>query len=1679
LTSRSKQSFLLIFLPNCQNPALRNMSDEAAPQGLPQDTPQDPPAAAEGDTMSVIPALEDRMLESPVAAEEEAIAGSPMLDDAAPQDPPAAAEGDTTPQPSSPFAKPYTDYKSKTPASVHLVQMIECLKEAIADNPANKTSAAVRIQSQRLFDFYLEHMELSAQSIDFLSNNSTEAQMVRQVLMEEVSEKCSWDEYVQLKLCQHLSNDNFATLAGLSETFANSNELIQKRSKKDLLEKLCTLIRAQVKQLDEMDHCFFPCSDARNATRTEKDFASALFALDRVVPTYPDQDWMCSLYEVGINPDFIARALRCCLELYKNDSNQRGKITPDLARRAWNEATCTPKKSLSSDEYNYIISEGFGEYLQQLCGDDYLDIVLGFTQKSKLKPVDIGVNQHPTVEKFSCLPGQDGKVRAGAYVLYNAFSETYHDQLFDGINKLRFMVGEGNSQGRLLRVAGADPADLCPLVIGNIAYQAEPLEGIEEQIHLLANQLAEGVNGLIEKAASAEGLGFVECRYNLYLMSVEQITKAVFKWHSDADPMLHIDVTDDRPPDKRRDQRLPLADEMFVGTVVLSNKPGVSAKVQIDPDKGKQGAPEVEFNTTHNCIWFAFGIQKYAYHQVVTIPGNNTGTDIRLAITFRLSITRKNPLYFERLRQATGAKTAAELVSRYRKNYNQQLVLSQLSTSSTSSACVGSRKSVPQYESALSQILPESSSSPIAAEAESELTYNTLDLKTEPYTDGFATLPYESYLKVQCNSTHVRYNTAKTVAQIAVKHSVVREMLKKHIIVREKQANGTFVDALYGSTNPETGRCDLLLPGTELKAHQVTGDLGIKHSSQRHRISSGRKDRPRALTLSRQYKNGKEVVGETHDCAIMFRKEPLTKPLFEQAKYGGEIKALGEGGAPVIEGTDAPDASCAHKSDGKVEFPSCQDRHSAVNSLLLDDYEEGRVLAVFLNSETFFGKGDEDSSEDGHNEVEKLVFLGYYYIYMVDSKYHSLDDLKKMYPNATTAEQVWLRCRSVPYWTFHMKPVFSTEEYRAIHRSNLEQHPYKCIHIDSQNADFMRKLYAWVHKNNQQEALGFGTSLAVDESTVIEEWIKQGQFRTHVSERAVVNASESCTNKDVDVDQSPVAAPRRQLSTLTCRELMIGDALVNVAAAMRYYGDSVCTKEATKLYYVDGRAYIEADRAEKRGKRSKKRAAAWKRIAAENLKRRKLRKSGAYICDNAQAVSKTAKCNSAAASSVAGAKRKISQSSKSQGSHLHAATDRLAGKVPFTEKVFSRPIKHKQLGLNLRRSPMPASNRTLDLNTQYIIGWAFSRGFWEGGPDCICVIDFVDQQHRNKLKDACHAAILSRTTGRLKAMHTVCLGTFFPGRDANSVESFLAEAAKTLKSKHDSMLAAQWVSKIHQGQIPDDLNVFSNWCNFVRKIAREIGPMIDNLLDARSRGECTFAMAKTAVAKLISDASSSPEHKNRWLAQQVIFDVYELFNDETLFGIENAADIEQGPGAAQAFQLAINAGLYCAKPLADDSQPKGKKQKKAPSKAMEYQRFLKDSLNEMESESLPVIFHQLSGRYRDANNLLRHEFNHRRVRLRDQEHPHCKLGIAFNHTLSHYDCSVQPKAHKPGLWPDRMPNGPFVRSRVNRIMRSIRLKYLDMDLETLHKLLPHPECILMFEEEPPTLPAIQETNVST
>jgi len=289
-----------------------------------------------------------------------------------------------------------------------------------------------------------------------------------------------------------------------------------------------------------------------------------------------------------------------------------------------------------------------------------------------------------------------------------------------------------------------------------------------------------------------------------------------------------------------------------------------------------------------------------------------------------------------------------------------------------------------------------------------------------------------------------------------------------------------------------------------------------------------------------------------------------------------------------------------------------------------------------------------------------------------------------------------------------------------------------------------------------------------------------------------------------------------------------------------------------------------------------------------------------------------------------------------------------------------------------------------------------------------------------------------------------------------------------VKGPNSTMFGAQWVSKLHFGQIPKGLNVFQNWCNFVRKWAEEVGPMIDRLLGAKSRNTCSFAMAKTEVAKLLSACSLSPEEDCMWLAQQIVFDLYEIFNDEKLFGVEEAQDVEQGPGAELTFDMAINARLYCVKPADDPKKPKGRQGRKAPPRDLEYQRFLEDGLKEF--ESLDPLLHELSGRYVDAEGFVRNQFHHRRIGFHDIEHPHCKMGHYYKRALTHYDCSVQPEGNKPGMWPDRMPDGPFVWPRLNQIHTSIWKTYLNLSPEEIREKLPHPDCFLTQGETQPCAP---------
>jgi len=996
----------------------------------------------------------------------------------------------------------------------------------------------------------------------------------------------------------------------------------------------------------------------------------------------------CSPYEVGINPGFTAKVIHECVKLHAAEQCQT-KISPELARRAWDNANATPPEALTASQYNKVIAEAFGGYLSDLCQDDYLDVVMGFTTREQLYERDVGKDKHPTVVSHLCRKDEtDGKYQAGAFVIYNAFSRAFKDRLLDGIDKLKFMVGDGSSQGRLLRVACADPEDLCPLVIGKLAYKGVELEGIERAIHELANELAEGVNKIVERAFP--GAGFVDCRSNVYLHSVEQIAKAVFNWHSDLDALLYIDDLSQQHC-QPRDQRLPTADEMFVITFVLGTEEGESAQVLIDSKGGTADGNEAKFATTDNCIWIGFGLQKYAVHRVRA----TSKSCIRLACTARLSSTRKTDQdYFNRLMRSVGVNCEADLVKNFRNNYHHTMVISNLGTSSNTSTGVSvPRNQVPAAEE-FAQIVPDPQT---ARQTRWEgYTFGTINQKLEPYSDTFQKLPFEMYKKLACNRSEVPYGCQHSLAELLVmKEAAHKLLMDHHVHVREKRKDGSFKHVFHGTYNTTTNRYDLLIPGTVVKANQLCGECGIKHSAQSRPIRSSNPSAPCVIMVSRPYKNQEESIEETLAWGQALLKQlqqegysvdVLQIHFYENSRFKGVVEILAEGGAPVVKGTNAPSARTDHRSDFKVEFPKHQDRNGPVNRLITDDFFQRRVVALFVNKKTWDatknGVRPEEMTYDDSREL--FVFAGYYFNDSYKGNWYTLEQLQEMFPDAKDAEKQWLRCRNSPHLSFSLHQAFSTLDYVEIYRRNQNATPYKTLDIDVSMPEFAEKLCRWVPKDKQTEALGFGNPYAVDPWTIILEWIDKKKFLPYITDATTspVGAVPEIGSAMIESEESEAIVPytSRSQQKITLQEIAVGDALVNVAAALRAHGYSICTEKGKRLECFNGNVYISKKDADKIERRAAKRTA--DSPAGKSPKRRKRQNGSTPVIG-------------ITLGQPSGRKRRWSSMAPPEG------------KVQYHGPVYSRPLKHARLGNNLRTNSAPASNRSLDLNVQFFIGWAF------------------------------------------------------------------------------------------------------------------------------------------------------------------------------------------------------------------------------------------------------------------------------------------------------------------------------------------------------------------------------------
>jgi hypothetical protein len=323
-------------------------------------------------------------------------------------------------------------------------------------------------------------------------------------------------------------------------------------------------------------------------------------------------------------------------------------------------------------------------------------------------------------------------------------------------------------------------------------------------------------------------------------------------------------------------------------------------------------------------------------------------------------------------------------------------------------------------------------------------------LKGKKWNDHFPDLPRDEYEKLDLHRSGKKIKLHTTIEEILLRATwVKRLLLEKGVVAWTKRFDKAgkfkkFIPSLFMNRSSE-GQKRLFKIGEKYSGSAIAQMAGGNRSlRQRDLYQPGEQE---VLFLSHSYKNDLESVLKAQESTDpifsidLANPEAAPKMVREPYLVDGEmLYVYGSGGSATEQGIYAPNISRTTNESHNIIIPPHQNLHDGGINEGLDAIATRKgVVAVFSEFQNF-NKGHAPAKQQDGVPLDLVQFLGYYEFVDRTMPVDSLESLKEELKDAPEHVFQWSIFRTRPYIKFHLRRLFSAEEWAAL-RSREESYP--------------------------------------------------------------------------------------------------------------------------------------------------------------------------------------------------------------------------------------------------------------------------------------------------------------------------------------------------------------------------------------------------------------------------------------------------------------------------------------------------------------------------------------------------------------------------------------------------------------------------------------------------------------
>ena len=920
-----------------------------------------------------------------------------------------------------------------------------------------------------------------------------------------------WDEgaTVEELLTGRLQHDvGFSEVAyKLDRNLAITKKPFPALSNKEIIKELCKTVAVLLKKYSGKEEHKF----TTGGQKINQAVVSALFKVGKQknIP----------VSHLGIDYDTRVKMIDQCLKWTTGNK----KVTIDMAISAHQKFVGDSKGLYSRVIDLKEATQGYGEHIQTLMKEGYLDVTMGLTTKEEMDQAKLSSNELPSVTIHQVRTKEASpEIDFSVFVVHNFVSPVFMQKWMKRLNELVFTDGKKGKSNAFIRNCSTTrlPA---PILIGKgLVYGGLIPDEMEQELLKMAVLLAEEQRTIIERVY---GRYKVTWHCNLVHTVLAAIHDAIYSAHSDANPTCCSDQESSQPYIHVTDDLyLPRPKEMQVVTMVFSNcKDEFSTELVYT--EGNNPTALVRIPLSSCCLhWQGPGSQTLGIkHQTKMIKNLCTRGVFRAHSTFRFTLDPKvnNIAFNERLMKAMETTDPYDS-SNWEKQYNRTGVVDICTN------CAAVPLPLEPSMSFLENNFSRSSKqekNPTAVEANT----CSVNLNSNSLSDCYDQVPHELYLKIVPAGRCATIRLAGTLAQELSSAYSVKELFDAGYLLEvqtEKNQKaipcihqvqvGTVMNCL-GDSVP---KMVIPTPGSHYRLSNICAEAGLIHKNRSHRIYSPKKGTQRIIVISQSYKNDFHGI-QNYLNRLDQRKINCKKQPFYNDDFDGTIWIHGSGGSPAIQGDVEPDANICSKVDPMIVIPRSQLLSNPLNIALTEMVLAGEVVTVYVNEAMFDSVTVQDASKMKSNPT-MCRCLGVFSAEEAVWKRDTEEVVLMNHCKDPQQKQKFARYKLGPYLRIALKPLFSNTDLESMWGQEESEPTQSRKRKRNILIPFGCREYieANIALGGVNDAASLMPGKMILRSTMIKQFVQSNKIKRYISdgEKTSSNTEQDTSDSDGDAD---------------------------------------------------------------------------------------------------------------------------------------------------------------------------------------------------------------------------------------------------------------------------------------------------------------------------------------------------------------------------------------------------------------------------------------------------------------------------------------------------------------------------------------------------------------------------------